>query len=188
MLQYTQRTYRVGSDEWYTLPLGTSTTLTTTLQRQFFIPIRIDNKLAIKSLGLEITTGGASSVFRYGIYNDAGKYAARPGTLIAEATATVTGASTGFIDNPFTVANSVVRRPGLYWLSVVNQSGTAAVVRAASNVESDARLSFGTTEPAAAGTVGAVYLASVSGAMADVSATASLVGAVSWPWLYFQVD
>lgn len=189
-LPYTQRGYRLGTSAaplYHNMPVGVAAAgVTQTTGRQFFIPIRIDNKLTIKTIGTHATSTVSNAVARVGIYKDAGQYYARPGELIGEASSTISVAAAAYVEGTLTAAAGAVKKPGLYWLSIVTQTA-AGTLDHATMIEPVVPLSFGTTAPAAVSPVGALYQASITGAMADVSSTATLVGSVSWPWLFFSV-
>lgn len=190
MLQYTQKTRQLGtssSPNYHELPVGTiSAGATQTTGRQFFIPIRIDQKLTIGKIGCHATSTVATAVARVGVYKDAGLAYPRPGVLVGEAASTLDVSAAGYPEGTLTTTTGAVARPGLVWLSIVTQTA-AATLDACTNVENAVPLNFGTTKPAAVGTVGAYYKAGVTGALADVGATDTLVGAVVSPWLFYAV-
>lgn len=189
-LPYATKSFRLGTSAaplYHNLPVGVMAAgVAQTLQRQFFIPIRIDNKLTIKTIGCHATSTVATAVSRVGVYKDAGKYYARPGELIGEASSTISTAAAGYPEGTLSSTAGLIKKPGLYWLSIVTQTAQGTLDHA-TMIDPIVPLSFGTTAPAAVSPVGALYQASISGAMADVSSTATLVGSVSWPWLFFSV-
>lgn len=187
MLPYVQKTYKVGNDEYYALPVGVTGTEALTTGREYFLPIRIDNEITIKTIGVEATATAAGAIARVGLYKDAGLYFPRPGALIAEADATVSVAAAGFEEGAFATHVLRVSEAGLYWLAIVNQTA-AATVRTLSGVELDARIPFGTAEPAAQSVAVGYYKAGVTGALGDVAVADTLVPVVEAPWLYFKVD
>lgn len=187
MIPYNQQTYRVGGDYWYhATGVGTSAATALSTGVQYFIPVRIDNELVIKSIGVEATATAATAVAQVGVYKDAGLHYPRPGALIAQVGTNVSVAAAAFAES--STATATISSPGLYWFSIVNQTA-AATVRTFSLVRPVVPLFLGTTEPAAVGVTVAYSQASITAAaLADVSASATLTGQVVAPWLYFQVD
>jgi hypothetical protein len=188
MLQYTQQTYQLGSTAataaYYELPVGTiSAGVAQTTGRQFFIPVRFDNKVKLYKIGTHATSIVATAVARVGLYRDAGQYYPRPGVLMGEAAATLNVAAAGYVEG---TVDQAITKPGIYWLSIVTQVA-AGTLDCATAVDSGVPLNFGTTAPAAVGTVGAYYQSSITAALADVALATSLVGAVTWPWIWFSV-
>ena len=186
-LPYTRSARKTGADEYYTMPVGTSAATALTTGRQYFVPVRIDSVCGIKKLGVEPTATAATAIGRVSVYKDAGLAYPRPGELIKETAATIDLSAAGFIEGTFT-SNASITKPGIYWLSLVNQTA-AATVRTSSLVENGGvALQFGTTKPAAASVIGSLYLASITGAVADVSVSATLVPSAFSPWFYYVID
>jgi hypothetical protein len=187
MIPYDQQTYRVGGDYWYhATGVGTSAATALSTGVQYFIPVRIDNEITIKSIGVEATATAATAVAQIGVYKDAGKHYPRPGELITQVGTNVNVAAAAFAES--STAECDITSPGLYWFSIVNQTA-AATVRTFSLVKPCVPLALGTTEPAAVGVTVAYTISSITAAaLVDVSATATLAGVTLAPWLYMQVD
>jgi len=172
---------------YYTMPLGViSAGVAQTTGKQFWIPVRFDNKCIVNKIGVRATSTVSGSVSRVGIYKDAGLFHPRPGDLIGEASATLNTAAAAYVEGTLTAANGAVTKPGLYWLSIVTQTA-AGTLDSASAIDSGIPLDFGTTAPAAVGTVGAYSVLLVTGALASVANTTALTANTVWPWLYYSV-
>lgn len=185
-LPYTRNSVRVGADIYYATEVGVTGTEAITAGTQYFIPFRFDNKCSIKKIGFECTATVASAVARLGVYRDAGLYHARPGDLIAEATGTVAASAAAFNEGDFTAAS--ITKPGLYWLSLAMQTANGTVRTSSAVRQAGVLLPLTTTEPAAQA-VGCGYTqTSITGALANVSAAASLTGVGEVPWLYILID
>jgi len=171
---------------YYQLPLGViSAGVAQTLQLQHFIPVRFDNKGVIKTVGCSVSGTVASAVSRVGVYKDAGKYAPRPGELIAQVSAAFATAALGA---PEGTVNAAITKPGLYWLSFAMQTANGTIRTSSGVRQAGVLLPLTTTEPAAQ-LVGCGYTqTSITSALASVSATATLTGVGEVPWLYFQVN
>lgn len=101
------------------------TTLGTTLNLQYFVPIDIPRHCTITGIGVACTVD-AGATLRYGIYLP--DYTlSRPGRLLQEF-GTISGAGIDANDGAaeLTPVYQVVR-PGYYWLSVVSQVAAASV-------------------------------------------------------------
>jgi len=116
------------NDEWYAAGAATPSTLGTqtyTSGRMFAVPQYFSRDTKIDKLGIEIVTGGASSVLRLAIYEPhyAWNY---PGRCLAQ-TDSLSGASSGTFISDNVSAYLVGGR--VYWFASFVSSGTAPVVR-----------------------------------------------------------
>lgn len=188
---------------WYKAPLqnAAASLFTTVLNSQVFIPVVIGNRVRVDALGLEVTTAqAAASVARLGIYKNTGAEDPRPGNLIVEATSTVnTNSATAQSLAISTVVNGVTNayaelNQGLYWFSVVVQTAAGtAVVRGDAVPSHNVILPLGTYATAITSLVtivnsGFYTQASISGALADVTASNLVVGTgATLPRIFFRV-
>jgi len=175
-----------ATSRYYTMPLGVTSVVTQTTGKQFWIPVRFDNKCIIDNIGVHPTSTVSGAVSRVGIYKDAGLFHPRPGDLIGEASSTISTAAAAYVEGTLTAANGAIPKPGLYWLSIVTQTA-AATLDSAGAIDHGIPLDFGTTAPSAVGTIGAYSVTGITGALANVANTTALVGNTAWPWLYYSV-
>ncbi len=189
-LPYTRNNVRVGADIYYATEVGVTGTEAVTAGTQYFVPFRFDNKCTINKLGFECTATVANAVARLGVYKDAGLYHPRPGELIAEddGAGTVSAAAAAFNEGVFVTNECVIRKPGLYWLSIAIQTANGTVRTSSGIRQAGILLPLTTTEPAAQA-VGCGYTkASVTSALANVANSDSLTGVGEVPWLYLQIN
>ncbi|MFO0702897.1 MAG: hypothetical protein U0514_03505 [Candidatus Andersenbacteria bacterium] len=111
-------------NRWYTSPItGTATTVgTPAVNTLIAIPFVVSKVTTIDQMAINVTTLGASSTPRVGIYADNGNM--YPGVLIDDA-GTQSGASTGV--KTYTTGLPVTLDPGLYWLAYVTNATAPAV-------------------------------------------------------------
>lgn len=185
-IPFTRHAHFVGTAAaplYYQLPLGViSAGVAQTLNLQHFLPVRIDSKGVIKTVGCSVSSTVANAVSRVGVYKDAGTAGPRPGELIAQVSSAFATAALGA---PEGTVNATIKTPGLYWLSIVTQT-------AAATLDSIQRiqllpLPFGTTKPTTFGTVVGYTRASVSSTMSDVLPTTSLSASQVSPWLFYSI-
>lgn len=140
--------------------VATSATLgNNTLRSTLWI---VETTLRIDRIGAEITSAGeAGSKLRLGIHADNGSCA--PGAVVLDA-GQIAGDSATVQE--LTVATTLT--PGLYWIGGAVQSApsTQPTVRVNSNYHPPAPVPAGASTPGAGGTLVAVSMASVSGALA----------------------
>lgn len=89
-----------------------------TLNRLWFMPIRLDKAQSWDAIGSWVDAAAADSSIRFGIYEDADGY---PGALVIEA-GTVSSASTGLCS--VTISPAVDLPAGVVWVAAVAQGGT----------------------------------------------------------------
>jgi len=114
-------------DRFYTSPsTGTAlATATIVLNTIYATPFIVEDTVTVDTIMVRVTTGGAASTMRAGIYLDDGNM--RPGSLLVDAGSLAT--TTNNQDRDFTTGLPITLHPGLYWLATVNNAGTAPVVR-----------------------------------------------------------
>lgn len=122
-------TARHISTFWYTIAGAAGNTTRSPNDGQgWFTPVVIGRTITVDRLGIETTAGGAGSVLRFGIYADDGFGRPLGGLVVDGGTADSSG--TGDV----TVTISQVLQPGIYWLCLVRQGGSAPTVRAVNGV------------------------------------------------------
>lgn len=99
-----------------------SSSVTSTINRLFALPIFIPRRVSVDRIGVNITVAAAaSSVARLAIYADIDDgMGGLPGALVTGSDGTVDTDSTGFKEATI----DVTLNPGLYWLAYVAQGGT----------------------------------------------------------------
>lgn len=185
MLPYIAQTYEVGRDLYYGAPYGATGTEEISVGHQYFVPLRIDNAITIKKIGIEPTATVSSAVVRAGVYKDAGLYFAKPGELLADF-GTITASAAAFNETDGTVTLEV-DKPGVYWFAFAGQTA-APTVRSSSAFPSPVVVPVGTSEPSAQVCGLGYRQTGVTGAFAAVARTTNLTGVAEVPWFYFQVD
>ena len=130
-------------DQWYSSP-NTGTALTTgapAANRLIAIPLVVSKVMTIDQMAINVTTLGASSTPRIGIYADNGNN--YPGVLIADA-GTQSGGSTGV--KTYTTNLPITLDPGLYWLAYVTNA-TAPTIRSFAVASMHPILGYASTLP-----------------------------------------
>lgn len=108
---------------WYPQLIPLPGTKTATLNDLFAYPFIVNKTHTFSEIGVNVTTGGAGSAVRLGIYADDG--AGYPGALMQDY-GTVASTGTGTAE----IAISLDLDPGLYWLCVAAQGGSAPTLAA----------------------------------------------------------
>lgn len=101
-----------GNSRWYDPTMGarvfSSGTAITVNGFLIALPIHFSNSVSLDAIGAEVTTAGAGSTTRFGMYND---NSGIPGDLVFDA-GTVSTASTGGVS----IAISQTLSAGMYWI------------------------------------------------------------------------
>jgi hypothetical protein len=106
---------------YYIQPHGAVSTLTPTLNVLYLSPVVLARPTNIDRIALEVTTLGATSVHRIGVYNTGSD--GLPSALLYESGSTLSGATTGIKST--TVAVSLPA--GTVWVGSVVQTATSVV-------------------------------------------------------------
>ncbi len=157
----TRRNYanRVTTGGWYQAMFGDPSTQQLTTSRMILAPFEARSG-TIDVVAVEVSTLGASSTVRLGVYADNGN--GRPGALVADY-GTVATTSTGVktID-----VNTTVIPGRTYWFAIASQGGTAATLKTLyANPVGEKFIQMGTATPTSLAQVSQYYQSSVSGAL-----------------------
>lgn len=156
---------------WVTTAHATRTATASTLDRLYFIPLRLGKTQKFDRSAFDVTVLAATGVVRLGIYEDAGNW---PGKLALD----ITGASpvpTTAVAAPQQIIDKELMY-GLWWLALVNQVAAATLRTTASLVEGTTATPGGTTNMVP-------IQGAVSGALPAVAAPNSEIGTVPLVWL-----
>ena len=148
--------------------IANDTTMTPTLNDCYWSRFSAGQMIRVATVGLEVTTGAASSVIRIGLYDGTGGV---PGALLVEFTATtqISGVNSGF--QSLTLPSALCFEPGQYFIGTAFQGGTPTV-RARNAVDSF----LGQTPGVYNANVSGFACNSVSGALPAVGTAASGFG------------
>ena len=123
---------------------GNQTAVAATASRLCYLPVEFGAPLTIDRLGVSITTAGAGSTVRLGIYASAAN--GYPGALLLDA-GTIDSSTTGLKE----ITMSLAVRAGRYWLAAAAQGGTPPSTRIVTNSKMSAMSGFVTTFTGGAG-------------------------------------
>lgn len=101
---------------------GSDGTTTLTQSRLLFLQFTAPNGVSIDRIGVEVTTGVASTTIRLGIY--ASTAGGLPGSLVTDY-GTIDSSGTGAKE--ITISPAATLAAGTYWLAIVAQGGTPTV-------------------------------------------------------------
>jgi hypothetical protein len=115
-------------NRWYTTPTnGTAlTTASVVANTLYALPYLVSKPMTFTKMAINVTTGGANSTARVGIYADDGNCSL--GALIAGSDVGTYPTATSSKVVIGTLPSAIILQPGLYWLAF-NCSTTAPVVR-----------------------------------------------------------
>jgi hypothetical protein len=151
---------RVILHSWYLLsPGGTEGTTLLTQSRLYAFPFQARGGI-INTIATEVTTLGASSTIRCGLYADNGS--GKPGALIVDFAYPVASDTTGVKDQE--VYAGSLKAGDTYWFAVVAQGG-APTLR--TTTLASKYLDLGTDTPTVLASAGAAYMSGVTGALPD---------------------
>lgn len=112
--------------QWYPQNAAVVTTVSAVENDAYAYPFVVNTTHKFPSIGCDVTAGGGTgSVIRFGLYADNGS--GYPGALITDF-GTVASTGTGLTE--ITPVGGITITPGLYWLVLCSQVGTAPTVTA----------------------------------------------------------
>jgi hypothetical protein len=159
---------------YYAANSPTVTTSTTTLSSLRLQAIAISRAVTVDRIGVEVTTGVATSVTRMGIYQDDGT--GYPSTLILDA-GTIDASTNGYKE--ITISQALAA--GNYWIGAVNQVADATMRVNTGAVSAVGLIAPGTLTNASAYVMGGV----TAGLPSTFSATVTPGGACARVYLRF---
>lgn len=109
-------------NRWYPAYPGTTTTLTASVGKAYWIPFVVNKTVKIKAIGVNVTTFLATSSIRFAIYSDSGT--GKPKSLLY----TFGTVSAGTPSGNKTISHTMTLAPGLYWLAMVHQASLGTLV------------------------------------------------------------
>ena len=170
-------------DYFFAAPVGVRTTLTATDDRVYFVPVALTRRCDISSLGVEVTTGAASTTARVGLYTS--DEFGRPASLIKEAAATLDTSTTGV---KTTTLGALDLAPGVYHVAV-KVDGAAVALRAVNGDSCAVATGDASGDVDGAAAAGETFYASSSVATA-LASTATLNAALEpiGPLVIFATD
>jgi hypothetical protein len=171
-------------DGWYMYSPGTGTTATVqyALNDLYAQPIYIPQICVVIGMGCEVTSGGASSTWRIGIYAP-DSTGGRPGSRVIDfgTFSTTSPSLTAGITDRWTLLH-----PGWYWLASVAQGGTAPFVRSFTSGGSPYQVMTPTQFNGVFGRVTVFHQTGISGSL-PTSWGSSFVHQVQYPMLWLQL-